>query len=153
MTALARRAIRLGGTLVIGCGLLAACSPNTAVRGSLPQEDQVSVIRPGVHGREDVRSILGSPSVISTFEEDTWYYIGRRTEQYAFFEREIIEQQVLIVRFGSDGNVERISRLDRSNGREVALVERETPSAGRELGVLEQILGNVGRFSSNEPAQ
>ena len=151
MADLARLARRLGGALLIAMAAV-ACSPNTAVRGSLPQEEQISLIRPGVHGREDVRSILGSPSVTGTFDKDVWYYIGRRTEQYAFFERDVIDQQVIIVRFGDDGLVDKVSRLDKSDGREVALVERETPSAGRELGVFEQIFGNVGRFNSNEPA-
>lgn len=152
MADMARCARRLGGAALIGLAV-AACSPNTAVRGSLPQEDQIALVRAGVHGRDDVMSILGSPSVTGTFEDDTWYYIGRLTEQYAFFERDIVEQQVVVVRFGADGLVEEVSRLDEKDGREIAMVERETPSAGRKLGFFEQIFGNLGRFNSNEPAQ
>lgn len=131
----------------------AGCDPRYATRGNIPTDSQVSVIVPGVHGREDVRNVLGSPSVISTFDDNTWYYIGRKTEQYAFFKRKTIEQQVLIVRYGGDGLVEKISRLDKSDGREIDLVQRETPSAGRKLGLLEQLFGNIGRFSGNEEAQ
>ena len=127
-----------------------ACAPKSANRGSIPTEDQISVVIPGVHGREDVRSALGSPSVVSTFDENTWYYIGRRTEQYAFFKRKTIEQQVLIVRFSTDGRLERISRLNEADGREVDLVARETPSAGRKLGIFEQLFGNIGRFGGEE---
>lgn len=152
MAELTRFARRLGGVALIGLSV-AACSPNAAVRGSIPQEDQISLIRAGIHGRDDVRSILGSPSVTGTFDEDTWYYIGRRTERYAFFERAVIEQQVVIVRFGLDGRVDRISTLDESDGREIALVDRETPSAGRKLGFFEQIFGNVGRFSTGQGGQ
>jgi outer membrane protein assembly factor BamE (lipoprotein component of BamABCDE complex) len=125
----------------------AGCDPRHATRGSIPTESQISLVVPGVHGREDVRSVLGSPSVISTFDNNTWYYIGRQTEQYAFFRRKTVEQQVLVVRYGGDGRVDRISRLDKSDGREIDLVERETPSAGRKLGLLEQLFGNIGRFS------
>lgn len=133
--------------------VLAACDPRATTRGNLPTEDKVSLIVPGVHGREDVRSALGSPSAVSTFDDNTWYYIGRRTEQFAFFKRKTIEQQVLIIRFGSDGRVDSVSQLDKSDGREVALVERETPSAGRKLGLLEQLFGNIGRFSSDQPSE
>ena len=49
-----------------------------------------------------------------------------------------------------DGRVDKISRLDETDGREVDLVKRETPSAGRELGLLEQLFGNIGRFSGEE---
>jgi outer membrane protein assembly factor BamE (lipoprotein component of BamABCDE complex) len=130
--------------------LVAACEARQNTRGNLPTQDQIALITPGVHGRDDVRSILGAPSIVSTFDENVWYYIGRRTSQYAFFERNIIEQQVLIVRFQPDGPVKGITRLDKSDGREVDLVERETPSAGRELGLLEQLFGNIGRFAGDD---
>lgn len=140
--------------LAVALALLgtAACDPRYASRGSIPSEDQISAIVPGVHGREDVRSVLGSPSVISTFDDNTWYYIGRKTEQYAFFKRKTTEQQILIVRYGSDGRVDKVSRLDESDDREIDLVERETPSAGRKLGLFEQLFGNIGRFAGQETA-
>jgi outer membrane protein assembly factor BamE (lipoprotein component of BamABCDE complex) len=149
MTRLKRIALPLvGATLIVLAAT--ACDPRSAARGSIPTEEQISRVIPGVHGREDVRSAMGSPSVISTFDNSTWYYIGRRTEQYAFFKRKTIEQQILIVRYGVDGRVDTISRLDKADGREVDLVKRETPSAGRKLGLFEQLFGNVGRFSGDE---
>ncbi len=33
----------------------------------------------------------------------------------------------------------------------VAYVNRSTPTAGHEFGVLEQIFGNVGRFNGKDP--
>lgn len=149
MTRLTRTALLLSGAALIVLAA-SACDPRSATRGSIPTEERISLVIPGVHGREDVRNAMGSPSVISTFDDNTWYYIGRRTEQYAFFKRKTIEQQVLVVRYGVDGRVEKISRLDSSDGREVDLVERETPSAGRKLGLLEQLFGNIGRFGGEE---
>ena len=35
----------------------------------------------------------------------------------------------------------------------IALVERETPSAGRKLGLLEQLFGNIGRFSGDSGSE
>ena len=125
-----------------------ACAPKTAVRGSIPTKDQIALVTPGVHGQEDVKTILGSPSVISTFDDSTWYYIGRHTKQWAFFKTKTIEQQVLIIRYDANGTVDRISRLDKKDGREIELVERETPSAGKKLGILEQLFGNIGRFGA-----
>lgn len=147
MTRMTRIALPLVAAALIAT-TVTACSSRKANRGSMPTQEQVETIIPGVHGQEDVRAIIGSPSVVSTFDDNTWYYIGRRTSQYAFFERKTIEQQVLIVRYGGDGRVERISRLDKSDGREIDLVERETPSAGRKLGILEQLFGNIGRFNT-----
>ena len=149
MTRLTRTALAVFGALLIVLAVT-ACDPRSATRGSIPTEEQISLVIPGVHGREDGRSAIGSPSVISTFDDNTWYYIGRRTEQYAFFKRKTIEQQILVVRFGDDGRVDKLSRLDEADGREVDLVKRETPSAGRKLGLFEQLFGNIGRFSGEE---
>lgn len=150
MTCQTRSALLAAALFVLA---LAACDPRYATRGSIPAESQVSLVVPGVHGREDVRNVLGSPSVISTFDKNTWYYIGRQTEEYAFFKRKTVEQQILIVRYGGDGLVDKISQLDKSDGREIDLVERETPSAGRKLGLLEQLFGNIGRFSGQAGAE
>lgn len=147
------RKILLLGAAGLALSLAAGCEARQNTRGNLPTKDQVNLITMGVHGREDVRTVLGAPSVVSTFDENIWYYIGRRTTQYAFFERNVVEQQVLIVHFTPEGPVDRISRLDKSDGREVELVERETPSAGRQLGLLEQLFGNVGRFATDESGQ
>ena len=147
-----------GKTLGVACAVLAiiglaACSPKTAVRGSMPTKDKIGLLAPGVHGQDDVREILGSPSVISTFDAKTWYYIGRHTTQYAFLERNTVSQQILIVRFDGDGRINEITRLDKSHGREVDLAKRETPSAGRKLGFFEQLFGNFGRFAVEEGGQ
>jgi outer membrane protein assembly factor BamE (lipoprotein component of BamABCDE complex) len=147
------RTILLLGAAGLILSLAAGCEARQNTRGNLPTKDQVALITPGVHAREDVRTVLGAPSVVSTFDENIWYYIGRRTTQYAFFKRNVLEQQVLIVRFAPEGPVNRISRLEKSDGREVELVERETPSAGRELGLLEQLFGNIGRFAGDEGGQ
>jgi outer membrane protein assembly factor BamE (lipoprotein component of BamABCDE complex) len=147
------RTILLLGAAGLILSLAAGCESRQNTRGNLPTKGQIALITPGVHGREDVRTVLGAPSVVSTFDENIWYYIGRRTTQYAFFKRSVLEQQVLIVRFAPEGPVNRISRLEKSDGREVELVERETPSAGRELGLFEQLFGNIGRFAGDDGGQ
>ncbi len=152
MTDVSRLAMRLGAAVIIAWSL-SACSPKTATRGSMPEAELVALVTPGIHGQDDVRSILGAPSAVGTFDPNTWYYIGRRTEQYAFLKRDTVEQQVLIVRFGVGGRVAQIARLDENDARQVALVDRETPSAGRELGVFEQLFGNIGRFNQADGQQ
>lgn len=147
------RTLMLLAAAALTLALAAGCESRQNLRGSLPPPEQVALVTPGVHGREDVRTLLGAPSVISTFDENIWYYIGKRTSQWAFFDRNIIEQQVVIVRFAPEGPVQQISRLDKSAGRDVEIVERETPSAGRKLGLLEQLFGNIGRFSNAEGGQ
>ena len=41
-------------------------------------------------------------------------------------------------------------RLDKNSGRAFQVVDRKTPTRGKELTILEQLLGNVGRFGGVE---
>ena len=88
----------------------------------------------------------GTPSAVSTFDNEAWYYVGSRTSRFAFLEPEILERTVLVIRFDKDGIVRQVERLSKEDGRDVQVVERKTPTRGRELTILEQLIGNVGRF-------
>ena len=108
-------------------------------------------IAAGGLSRDQVAEILGSPSSISTFDGEAWYYISKRTESLAFFEPEVSERKVVIVRFGRNGLVSGVETLGLEHGRSIQPVERETPTAGNELTLLDQLIGNFGRF--NKPKQ
>ena len=131
--------------LVISVGLT-ACTPKTATRGNLPTEDKLAQVTIDVHKRDDIRTLLGAPSTIGTFEDSIWYYIGRRTTQFAFFRETIIDQKVIVMFFTDQGVVEQVKVYDQDDLREISLVKRTTPTAGQSLGFFEQILGNIGRF-------
>jgi outer membrane protein assembly factor BamE (lipoprotein component of BamABCDE complex) len=62
----------------------------------------------------------------------------------------VVERRVLIVRFDQAGVVREIKKLDETNGQDVEMVDRSTPTAGREMTFFEQMLGNVGRFSAKD---
>jgi len=144
------RARRRCAPLAIVALLAAAtigCEAQTDVRGNLPDPDAVAQIKPGTHTRADVTRLLGAPSTVATFNKEIWYYIGGRVKSVAFFEPEILDRQVVTVKFDNAGRVADISKLDATKGREITLVDRVTPTKGKELTVLQQLLGNVGRFS------
>lgn len=132
---------------------LGACSPRLAVRGNLPDPEQVVEVLPGESDREDVQRILGSPSTLSTFQDSTWYYIGERTEQTAFFKPDVVERSVLTITFNDAGLVDDTKLYTIEDGQEIAMVDRQTPTEGNELTIWQQLIGNIGRFTGNEPRQ
>jgi outer membrane protein assembly factor BamE (lipoprotein component of BamABCDE complex) len=129
---------------------LAACSPTVANHGHRLDEEAVAQIRPGLTSREEVARLLGSPSSLSTFDDSAWYYVSQRTERRSFYQEKVVEQQVVTISFDQQGTVAGVSWDDLTDAREIEVVERETPTAGNELSILEQFVGNVGRF--NVPA-
>lgn len=145
-----RRSIRtiLAGSVL--AGVLAACGQSVQVRGNLPDETDLAKISPGVHTRGDVASLLGSPSTVSTFQDSKWYYIGQRTTEFAFFEPEVLERKILVVSFDDAGVVADTATYSLEDGQTVEPVKRITPTEGKEITILQQLLGNIGRFSTPE---
>ena len=141
------RPLLLAVVLATGLG---ACSQDVLVRGNLPDADTLSKIDPGVHSRRDVAKLLGSPSTISTFEDSRWYYIGQKTTQFAFFRPEVLERKVIVVSFDDEGVVADTTIYTLEDGQEVDLVGRVTPTEGRDFTFIQQLFGNLGRFSKKE---
>ncbi len=141
----ALRVSLLAGILALGLG---ACAQDIRVRGNFPDSEMVSKISPGIHSRIDIQSLLGSPSTVSTFQDSKWYYIGQKSTQFAFFEPEVLERTVLVVSFDAAGLVETTRTYDLADGQTIDPLDRVTPTEGRELSILQQLIGNLGKFPS-----
>lgn len=128
---------------------LQGCSATVDKRGNLPEPDKLAEIRPGATTRDEVSKILGTPSSTSIFDEKTWYYISRRTKQVAFFDPDVTDQQVYIVNFDDRGVVKAVDHRNLNDARDIEPAPGATPAPGRELTFLEQIVGNVGRFTKS----
>ncbi|HRJ60503.1 MAG TPA: outer membrane protein assembly factor BamE [Azospirillaceae bacterium] len=132
--------------LALGLGT-AACSPIVHTRGHMVDSERLAQLQAGKSTADDVLQILGTPTSVGTFDTRSWYYIGQVTERTAFFEPEVVERRVVAIRFESNGVVKEIRDIDKAQGQELELVDRATPTAGHEMGLLEQLLGNVGKFN------
>jgi outer membrane protein assembly factor BamE (lipoprotein component of BamABCDE complex) len=139
----------MAGLWLAALAAVSGCSGVVDQRGNLPDTDRLAQIQPGQATKDTVTRVLGTPSSISTFDPNTWYYISRRTEQFAFLAPELLDQQVLVVEFDANGVVKDMRRHGKDEGQEVALVDRTTPAPGRELSLIEQLIGNFGKFSSD----
>lgn len=140
------RVVGIGAVIVV----VAACSSRVENRGNLPDPQLLAEIKPGVASREKVADVLGSPSSVAVFDQETWYYISEKTKAVAFFEPEVTTRNVVIVRFDTRGLVKKVESLGLEQGNEVEPVERITPTAGREFTVMEQLIGNLGRFNKKQ---
>ena len=127
--------------------LLASCETIVDQRGFAPTPGSVEKLEAGTQSREDVVRLIGSPSTVGTFNPNVWYYISQKQETYAFLKPVILEQNVMQLTFNDTGRLQAIKKYELADGKDIDMVSRITPTAGKELTVLEQIMGNVGRFS------
>jgi outer membrane protein assembly factor BamE (lipoprotein component of BamABCDE complex) len=128
--------------------LVGACAPKIANRGNILEPEKLAEIKVGESTREECATKLGSPTQVSTFDENVWYYFGRKTEQYSFLDPEVVEQKAVEVRFNDQGVVTALNVLDPSQCRPIDPVGRSTPTYGHDMTFIEQLVGNLGQRSS-----
>jgi len=128
---------------------VSACAPVENQRGYVPDMEAVAMIQVGMDTKDSVSMKLGNPSTQATFGNDTWYYISAHVEQNAFFAPRATERNIVAVEFTGDGKVSDIHKYTLADGRVVDFQTRETPSRGRTLTLIQQLInavpGNIGQ--------
>jgi len=122
-----------------------ACSPVTTYNGFSPERNNVEIQQPqvGVDTRATIQQRFGSPSTTAIFDQTAWYYVSAVQQRTAFYNPRITQRDVMVVRFDGE-TVSAVERFGLERGQIVSYNNNVTPTRGRELGILEQIFGNIG---------
>ena len=137
-------ALALAGALV-GAAALSACSPITSYQGFQAVESNPKDVKVGVDDKTTVMDRLGSPSTVAAFDPNTWFYITQVSDQVAYHMPSVRRRDVVVIAFDkSDDKVAEVRAYTLKDGKIVPFNKRATPTRGRELSVLEQILGGLG---------
>ncbi len=134
--------------LAVAIITISACTTIKETRGAELRETKTSQISAD-STKADIVSLLGSPSTTSTYGNDVWYYINTHKNRSLYGSDNITKQEVLAITFDENDVVQYVEVFDKNSAREFAISRERTPTAGHELGVIEQILGNVGRFNTD----
>lgn len=117
-----------------------------AQRGNMVEDFQMQQITPHESTRSDVLRNLGSPTSKSTFDPNVWYYIGQKTEKRGILDPQVVEERIILVAFNEEGFVEAIQDIDRER-MNIPYAREKTPTHGNETTVMQQFLGNLGKFN------
>ena len=131
-----------------GAASLSACAPIQSYSGFQTIDSDPKDVKVGTDTKSTVRGRLGSPSATSTFDNNTWFYMNQMKSRVAFQRPSIVARNVVAITFNKESEVVTgVNSYTLKDGKVIAFNGRETPTRGRELTILEQILGNVGRGS------
>ncbi|HTK85454.1 MAG TPA: outer membrane protein assembly factor BamE [Patescibacteria group bacterium] len=129
--------------------LTAGCSPTLAVRGNILQDYQVADVKVGQDTQSDILRKLGSPTTKAPFDDNTWYYMGQKTEKHGILDAKIDQEKVYQVTFDQQGIVTGIQDVTHKRA-DIPYSRDSTPTTGNELTVTQQLLGNLGRFNKSD---
>ena len=129
-------------------GLLAtgACMPISTYSGFQAIEERPADVKIGTDTKSTVMAKLGTPSATSTFDPNLWFYMNQVKARVAFRRPQVVSRNVTAIAFDKESEVvTSVNNYTLKDGRVIAYNGRETPTRGREMTILEQILGTVGR--------
>lgn len=135
-------------TQIVAGVALGGCAKDIEARGNLPNPEALARLTPGEQTRDDVETILGTPATTAIFDNENWYYISAHTTQYAFYPNHELDRTVYVVSFDPRGILSGVRKLSLDDGQSVSIQERETITKGREISLIEQLLGNIGRIGN-----
>lgn len=138
-----QKSLRCAGVALICFGLAAGCAPTVQVHGYVPSEADLSRIRPGFDDAGSVEEILGRPSSNGVLRDSAWYYVQSTVESFTWHAPEVIDRKVVAVNFTGNGTVLDVRRYGLEDGRVIDLETRTTGTGGREMGIVEQLFGNL----------
>lgn len=138
--------------ILLTCGLflVAGCAPTVQVHGYVPSEADISKIKPGVATSATVEEVLGLPSGNGLLRDSAWYYVESRFEEYTYHKPKVIDRKVLAIDYDRNGVVTDIKRYGIKDGRIIDLADQTTDTGGRQLGVLEQLFGNLLNLDASQ---
>ena len=136
--------------VIAGGALVSACTPSTTFQGYQAIDARPADVKVGTDSKSEVRNRLGTPSAVSTFDPNVWFYISQVVMHEGFYKPRIIRRDIVAISFEKDDElVSHVDALTLKDGRVIAFNGRETPTRGRQLSILEQLLGNLGQGQLN----
>lgn len=136
--------IAFAAAVALGAGL-SACAPTVSYNGFQAREEKPQDVKAGTDTKSTVLARLGSPSMVSTFDPNVWFYISQTTSKVAYKQPALKSRDITAITFSKDEKVEAVNNYNLNNSYKIAYAKDETPTRGRQITVLEQLLGNVGR--------
>ncbi len=133
--------------VVVFAAILAGCVSTRNRHGFVMErgEDKLEA-EIGIDTKESILARYGEPSVRPPLNDDRWYYLSFSTNARAFYNPDTTSRYIVEFDFDEQGKVINVATYDLEDGMNINLVDRETPTRGKELTFWEQLLGSVGQL-------
>ncbi len=139
-------------TVFLVCFFCLGCIKNTDLVGYTFKNKDLSKIQIGKSSQHDILNLLGSPSTHSTYGNNSWYYIATQQESVAFFTPKAKQQKIIEITFNNKDIVNDVKEYSEKDIHKIRIVTDKTSTEGHNIGIVGQLLGNIGRFNS-EPGK
>jgi outer membrane protein assembly factor BamE (lipoprotein component of BamABCDE complex) len=132
-------------TALSGCNTSEMLNTGQTLHQGYVVDQETLNLAPVGSSREQVLLSLGTPSTTATFDNEVFFYISqKRRRPVAFMKPKLVEQSVLAVYFDKEGVVSQLANYTLQDGKVFDMISRTTPTGGKEMTFLGQLLSGNG---------
>lgn len=136
--------------LVVVALMAAACTPVYRNHGYIPAEDELAQVTVGQDTKDTVAEKVGRPSVEGLLNTNGWFYVQSRFKTVGPRQPQEIDRQVVAITFDAQDRVANIERFGLERGEVVAISRRVTSTSIKQIGLIQQLLGSLGRLRADQ---
>lgn len=89
---------------IVGCSALVNNTGISSSSGSITYSYNIAHVQLG-KTKKQVQDILGSPSFVSDFNSNIWYYVYQKTWYISVLRERLVNQEVYILTFNKQGSL------------------------------------------------
>lgn len=126
---------------------LVGCAKNELYVGYSFPENYQEHLKIGRTTMDDALQLLGTPTTQSSYGDPTYYYISQQQISTSFMLPKVEKQDILALTFNKKGTLIKAQHYDIHDYKKITQEDAtRTALKGNEMGVMEQMMHNVGRF-------
>ncbi len=126
--------------------ILSGCQ-SVDVRGQFVSDSVVEQINIKKPNQEQLIDMIGTPTYVPDFSENTWYYIQRSLARRAWFDPKVVKQRILKITFAKNKKVSEAVLMKDSQNEAVSANSAYTKTQGTEQSGIQKFVKNIGRFN------
>ena len=121
-----------------------SCINQKVVNGQLPDAELLSTLKIGQDKKNIIEKVLGAPSFKGEFDDNSIYYYSGVYKSLAFLKPRLIDQKVLQLEFDRRDILKNVFLYGKDDATKVIMSKNETVTFGKKIGLIEQIINNIG---------
>ena len=125
--------------------LLAGCQ-SIDVRGQFVSDEAIKQINSQQPAKVQLIALVGTPTYVPDYSNNTWYYIQRSLAKRAWFDPKVVKQRIVKIVFNGDKVQEAILLSDGQN-EELSSQSNYTQTYGTQQNGIQKFVKNIGRFN------
>tara|TARA_Y100001934_G_scaffold100118_1_gene123237 strand:- start:885 stop:1337 length:453 start_codon:yes stop_codon:yes gene_type:complete len=134
--------------VLLFASFLASCAQPIEIHGNRITLRTVNAIELGKTTEKQVLEELGKPVITQEYGSKSWIYVESKSQKTILSGRKFIDRKVVRVSFNKKGIATSVDIIPFDKELNPEISPRKTPTAGQEITVLQQLIGNFGRFEN-----